>query len=90
MSSSTVNMVKYFFHKQHKVTQPKMQQYVALAYQAARDQQLYPSEVFIRYAQGALHSRRVILLGSMADNRIGATFIPPRPNMVELLRMRHT
>lgn len=46
---STVNIVKYYFHKDHiPKTAERMRQLVALAYQTARDRQLYPRAVFIR------------------------------------------
>ncbi|OHW96497.1 hypothetical protein CSPAE12_04846 [Colletotrichum incanum] len=46
---STVNIVKYYFHKDHvPKTAERIQQLVALAYQTARDKQLYPRAVFIR------------------------------------------
>ncbi|KAK2054172.1 hypothetical protein LY76DRAFT_629074 [Colletotrichum caudatum] len=46
---STVDIVKYYFHKDHvPKTAERIQQLVALAYQTARDKQLYPRAVFIR------------------------------------------
>lgn len=46
---STVNLVKYYFHKDHvPKTAERTRQLVALAYQTARDKQLYPRAVFIR------------------------------------------
>ncbi|POR37539.1 hypothetical protein TPAR_02266 [Tolypocladium paradoxum] len=46
---STINIVKYYFHKDHiPRTAERMHQLVALAYQTARDRQLYPRAVFIR------------------------------------------
>lgn len=48
---STINIVKYYFHKEYIPKTPEgMRQLVALAYQTARDRQLYPRAVFIRYA----------------------------------------
>ena len=48
---STINIVKYFFYKG---TMPKneklLSSMVALAYQSARDQKLYPKAILIRWA----------------------------------------
>ncbi|KAK7428150.1 hypothetical protein QQZ08_005390 [Neonectria magnoliae] len=46
---ATVNIVKYYFHKGNVPRDPeRMRKLVALAYQTARDRQLYPKAVFIR------------------------------------------
>ncbi|KAI0469697.1 hypothetical protein GGR56DRAFT_247715 [Xylariaceae sp. FL0804] len=46
---STINVVKYYFHKDHVPrSAARIRQLVALAYQTARDRQLYPRAVFIR------------------------------------------
>ncbi|KXJ84752.1 hypothetical protein Micbo1qcDRAFT_210445 [Microdochium bolleyi] len=46
---SSINIVKYYFHaKQVPRTDARMRQLVALAYQTARDKQLYPRAVFVR------------------------------------------
>ncbi|KAK8061437.1 hypothetical protein PG994_007803 [Apiospora phragmitis] len=46
---STINIVKYYFHSQQIPKTPeRMHQLVALAYQTARDKQIYPRAVFIR------------------------------------------
>ncbi|VZH87869.1 unnamed protein product [Fusarium fujikuroi] len=46
---STINTVKYFFHKGNvPCTEAQRQRLIALAYQTARSQELYPKEVFIR------------------------------------------
>ncbi|KAK3937193.1 hypothetical protein QBC46DRAFT_17124 [Diplogelasinospora grovesii] len=45
---STINIVKYYFHKDHIPRPERMRQLVALAYQTARDKKLYPKAVFIR------------------------------------------
>ena len=48
---SSVNIVKYYFHARHvPKSDARMRQLVALAYQTARDKQLYPKAVLIRYA----------------------------------------
>lgn len=50
MSSSTINVVKYYFHKRHiPESEEYMRKLVALAYQTAREKKLYPRAVFIRY-----------------------------------------
>lgn len=47
---STVNIVKFYFHARHiPGSEARMRQLIALAYQTARDKQLYPKAVFIRY-----------------------------------------
>ncbi|KAM7208131.1 hypothetical protein V8F20_001411 [Naviculisporaceae sp. PSN 640] len=49
MSASTINVVKYYFHARHvPKTQGRITQYIRLAYQTARDKELYPKAVFIR------------------------------------------
>ncbi|KAK1950766.1 hypothetical protein LY78DRAFT_649557 [Colletotrichum sublineola] len=45
---STVNIVKYYFHKANiPRTEARMRQLIALAYQIARDKELYPQAVFV-------------------------------------------
>ncbi|CCF39823.1 hypothetical protein CH063_10549 [Colletotrichum higginsianum] len=51
---STVNIVKYYFHKANAPRDAeRMRKMVLLAYQTAKDKKLYPKEVFIRYASFA-------------------------------------
>ncbi|KAK0368385.1 hypothetical protein CLIM01_14261 [Colletotrichum limetticola] len=46
---STINIVKYYFHKANVPgTEARMRQLIALAYQTARDKELYPQAVFVR------------------------------------------
>ncbi|KFA70745.1 hypothetical protein S40288_09216 [Stachybotrys chartarum IBT 40288] len=46
---SSINIVKYYFHAgQVPRSEARMRQLVALAYQTARDKQLYPKAVFVR------------------------------------------
>ncbi|CCF33121.1 hypothetical protein CH063_05373 [Colletotrichum higginsianum] len=46
---SSINIVKYYFHAQQiPRSEARMRQLVALAYQTARDKQLYPKAVFVR------------------------------------------
>ncbi|KAF4456879.1 hypothetical protein F53441_1090 [Fusarium austroafricanum] len=46
---STVNVVKYYFHKANRpAKEARRLALIALAYQTARHQELYPKEVFIR------------------------------------------
>ncbi|OBR14884.1 hypothetical protein CH63R_00064 [Colletotrichum higginsianum IMI 349063] len=46
---STVNIVKYYFHKANAPRDAeRMRKMVLLAYQTAKDKKLYPKEVFIR------------------------------------------
>ncbi|KAM0276624.1 hypothetical protein ACHAQH_006581 [Verticillium albo-atrum] len=46
---SSVNIVKYYFHAQQVPrSDARIRQLVALAYQTARDKQLYPKAVFVR------------------------------------------
>lgn len=46
---STINIVKYFFHKEFAGDSEMQRKLVALAYQTARSQKLYPKWIFIRY-----------------------------------------
>merc|ERR1712224_752668 len=47
---STINVVKYYFHKANiPATEARTRQLIALAYQTARDKELYPQAVFVRY-----------------------------------------
>ncbi|KAF2227266.1 hypothetical protein BDZ85DRAFT_1356 [Elsinoe ampelina] len=45
---STVNLVKYFFYARNSIPRSRKDKLVALAYAAARDQQLHPKEILIR------------------------------------------
>ncbi|PLN74589.1 hypothetical protein BDW42DRAFT_181986 [Aspergillus taichungensis] len=46
---STINMVKYYFYKNHLPRDPaRLHALVALAYQTARDRKLYPKAILIR------------------------------------------
>lgn len=48
---STINIVKYYFYKGAVPKDPeKLRSMIALAYQTARDRQIYPKAVLIRYA----------------------------------------
>lgn len=48
---SSINIVKYYFHaRQVPRSEARIRQLIALAYQTARDKQLYPKAVFVRYA----------------------------------------
>ncbi|KAI0399363.1 hypothetical protein F4802DRAFT_610950 [Xylaria palmicola] len=50
---STVNVVKYFWHVQHRPQSEQiMRQFIALAYQTATTQEIYPKEVLIRGIHG--------------------------------------
>ena len=47
---STVNLVKYYFHKtMYPQSEERLRKIIALAYQTARDRKIYPKAVFIRY-----------------------------------------
>ncbi|EEY22219.1 conserved hypothetical protein [Verticillium alfalfae VaMs.102] len=47
---SSINIVKYYFHaKQIPRSDARIRQLIALAYQTARDKQLYPKAVLVRY-----------------------------------------
>ncbi|KAK0614607.1 hypothetical protein B0T14DRAFT_528788 [Immersiella caudata] len=49
---STINIVRYYFHKANvPATEERMRQLIALAYQTARDKQLYPKAIFVRYVK---------------------------------------
>ncbi|KAF5535173.1 hypothetical protein FNAPI_12142 [Fusarium napiforme] len=46
---STVNIVKYYFHARNvPVSEERMRRLIALAYQTAREKELYPKAVFVR------------------------------------------
>lgn len=48
---STINIVKYYFYKGMMPKDPEKLRYmIAVAYQTARDRQIFPKEVLIRYA----------------------------------------
>lgn len=54
---SAINIVKYYFHKTMVPKGPeKLAQYIRLAYQTAREQELYPKEVLIRCVPRLLSS----------------------------------
>jgi hypothetical protein len=56
---STVNLVKYYFFKGNVPrTSQRLQQLVALAYQTARDREVYPKAVFIRFVQPLKQSKK--------------------------------
>ncbi|KAM0278421.1 hypothetical protein ACHAQH_005176 [Verticillium albo-atrum] len=45
---STINVVKYYFYRLNRPADTRMRQLIALAYQTARDRELYPKAVFVR------------------------------------------
>ncbi|KAK0631595.1 hypothetical protein B0T14DRAFT_5183 [Immersiella caudata] len=45
---STINIVKYYFHKANVPREERIRLLIALAYRTARDRQLYPKAVFVR------------------------------------------
>ncbi|KAH7153327.1 hypothetical protein EDB81DRAFT_584572, partial [Dactylonectria macrodidyma] len=46
---STINMIRYYFHKnRERLPEARIRRLITLAYQTARDKELYPRAVFIR------------------------------------------
>lgn len=65
---STINFVRYYLHKNNlPATEVRMRQLIALAYQTAREKELYPQAVFVRYVTKLM--KTLFKLTAAGENR---------------------